>query len=668
MTELLSAFFRGANYLSLAVLGGGALFLLLSRPHADAEITAWRSRWRQRFPWILAVNVAAMVAVLLMQAALTAERSVVQLLASRDTLEVYLSATRYGRIGVVKIAAASLMLLPCLLAARTCSSRAESRSLWMLLVLAAVTGAIGPLAGHAAGDEQTRWLTPFHMLHLLAVSAWLGGLPLWISLIWRVGRSPDERRCAYAATALKLFSRLALVCMVLIVGSGILLTWGFVDTIGDLFGTPYGVFVCAKVLLLAGVLAIAKHARFHFLPLLTQRAQAGQLYPLAARWVTVELLLSALILGLAGSLSQATPAIHDQPSWWLPFRVSVDATWPVAPTPMVVLVALFAFLTAASVLAFRWRRWDLQPKVLGIITSAVTAGVILWQLSVPAFPDTYRRSISPYLTVSIVEGKRHFEQYCVACHGTGGLGDGSLAKTLPKTPANLSEPHTALHTAGDMFWWLTEGIPESGMPGLPQALDEQARWDVINFLRAFSQGFEARLLMPSIEASRPWLGAPNFYFEEVNGTPRELKDFRETSNVLLVFPAPAPHDDLAGRLRELAEFRHQLGTEKLEIIVIGANAHANAGNELVRVRNGAEEIRQAYDLFSRTVSNRGSGKSLGMDRQHMEFLIDRFGYIRGRWIPEDQPEGWNNIERLRHEVVRLNAEPKIRPPPDDHVH
>lgn len=668
MTELLSASFRAANYLSLAVLGGGPLFLLLSRPHADAEIAAWRTRWRQRFPWILAVNVSAMIAVMLLQAALTTERSVVQLLAAGGTLEAFLSGTRYGRIGVLKVAAAALMLLPCLVAARTRSNRWETRALLMLLGLAAATGVVGPLAGHAAGDEQTRWLMPLHMLHVLAVSAWLGGLPLWISLIWRIGRMPDGPRCTYAAITLMRFSRVAIVCMVAIVGSGILLTWGFVDTMGDLFGTPYGLFVCGKVLLLVAVLAIANHARLHFLPRLTQRAQAGQLYPLAVRWVAIELLLAVLILGLAGFLSQATPAIHDQPSWWLPFRISVDATWPVAPAPMVVSAGLFVLLTAALVLAFRWQRLASEPKVLGVIASVVAVGVVLWQLSVPAFPDTYRRSISPYLTVSIVQGKRHFEQYCVACHGPGGLGDGPLAKTLPKPPANLSEPHTALHTAGDMFWWLTEGMPEGGMPGFPQAIDEQARWDVINFLRAFSQGFEARLLMPWIEAARPWLGAPNFYFEEANGTPRELKDFRENSNVLLVFPASGPGDELAGRLRELAESRHQFVAEKLEIIVIGANAQTDAGNELVGIRNGAEEIREAYDLLSRTVSNRGSGKSLGMDRQHMEFLIDRFGYIRGRWIPEDQPKGWNDINRLRMEVVRLNAEPRIRPPPDDHVH
>ena len=92
----------------------------------------------------------------------------------------------------------------------------------------------------------------------------------------------------------------------------------------------------------------------------------------------------------------------------------------------------------------------------------------------------------------------HFQRYCTPCHGNGGLGDGSAATSLKVRPANLTEPHTALHTAGDMFWWLTRGIPQSGMPAFSAELTGQDRWDVVNFLRAFSEGFQARILTPDI--------------------------------------------------------------------------------------------------------------------------------------------------------------------------
>lgn len=666
MTEILSAGFRGVNLFTLAFLVGGPLFLLFVGPHPDVEIANWRARWRRIFPWVLAVNLVTAAAILILQLKLTVDRSMVQLLASRELLESFLSGTRYGRISAIKFAAASLMVIPCLVLART--ARYERTCLFATLLFATLTGLIGPLSGHAAGGEQSLWLMPLHMLHICAVAAWLGGLPLWISLIRRIGRSPERQRCAYTARALERFSRLAFLCMAAIVGSGVLLTLGFVETMGDLLGTPYGLLVCGKIILLVGVLYIANHARRHFLPVLAQGVEAGKIYPLAGRWVASELLLSTIILGFAGILSQTTPAIHDQPIWWLPFRISIDATWPVAPVPVIVSAASLVLSIAVAVLALRWRSLSLAAKRAGVITSMVAAGILLRQISVQAYPDTYRRSVSPYLTVSIVQGKRHFEQYCTACHGSGGLGDGPLANSLPEPPANLSEPHTALHTAGDMFWWLTEGIPEGGMPGFARMIDEQARWDLINFLRAFSQGFEARLIGSSIEPVQPWLGAPNFYFEAVDGEPRELKDFRGNSNVLLVFPGSSDIGLMTQRTRALADARNLLQSVRTEVLVVRSEPVEDLQADLIYVQTGADEIREAYDLLSRTVFDRGDGRSLGMSRQHMEFLIDRFGYIRARWIPDDQSEGWRSIERLRQEAVRLNEEPRIRPPPEDHVH
>jgi putative copper resistance protein D len=52
----------------------------------------------------------------------------------------------------------------------------------------------------------------------------------------------------------------------------------------------------------------------------------------------------------------------------------------------------------------------------------------------------------------------------------------------------------------------------------------------------------------------------------------------------------------------------------------------------------------------------------------MEFLIDRFGYIRARWIPDEEPGEWSGSDLLQQQVAILNAEPRLLPPPDDHVH
>jgi mono/diheme cytochrome c family protein len=37
----------------------------------------------------------------------------------------------------------------------------------------------------------------------------------------------------------------------------------------------------------------------------------------------------------------------------------------------------------------------------------------------------------------VAEGHRYFVRYCASCHGTDGLGDGPVAKSLATPPANL---------------------------------------------------------------------------------------------------------------------------------------------------------------------------------------------------------------------------------------
>jgi mono/diheme cytochrome c family protein len=40
-------------------------------------------------------------------------------------------------------------------------------------------------------------------------------------------------------------------------------------------------------------------------------------------------------------------------------------------------------------------------------------------------------------TDDVAEGHRYFIQYCASCHGQDGLGDGPVAKSLSRPPANL---------------------------------------------------------------------------------------------------------------------------------------------------------------------------------------------------------------------------------------
>lgn len=659
--EVWVALLRGMGLLSLATLIGGSTFLLVCSRSGLAR-SGWMGRLERLLLPLWVVHVTSGAAALAMRAALIAGGTASGF--SLAEVQTYAFGTHAGRVAALRLAVGLMVVFP--LAALYWGRNRSTLLQFALpgvLIMAAGVDVLGPLAGHAAADEATRWLVPVHMAHLLAMSAWLGALPFWIAYVVDAMNDGDVARLGRLRTVLTRFSRLAMVCMLVLVGSGTTLAWTYVEDEGDLFGTGYGALLCGKTLLLIGVLLIANHMRVRFLPALTVACGRTRLL-WAARSVSLELLLALAIAALGVVLAQTTPAIHDQPDWPFGRRLSGETTWPVPGTAAVVSVALIFAALAAMWLAAAHRRLGARTRALLAAVVLAGAGTALWNLSVPAYPDTYRRSTVPYLTVSIAQGMQMFPELCADCHGAGGLGDGPLASTLPKPPADLSEPHTALHTAGDMFWWMTHGFPESGMPGFAEQLDEQSRWDMINFLRAFSQGFQARVIDTSVVSGAPWLGAPNFYFEDYSGQLQELKDYRERRNVLLVFPPAAEAG--GARTKQLAESVDALRMERTEILLISADAPVVPGVTVVRHESG--EIRRAYDLLSRTVMNRGDGGKLGMERDHMEFLIDRFGYIRARWIPGEASEGWEQPDRLLPELRTLNHEPRILPPPDDHVH
>ena len=236
---------------------------------------------------------------------------------------------------------------------------------------------------------------------------------------------------------------------------------------------------------------------------------------------------------------------------------------------------------------------------------------------------------------------------------------------LPIRPLDLTEAHTALHTAGDLFWWLTHGKPPGIMPGFAQSLTEDERWDLINFLRTLSAGYQARIIDERIVARSPWLAAPDFSYVTAAGSSGTLKDFRGARVVLLVVGTPAL---LRERLGELEAQRESLKQAGAALLIVGAGEKLEeAALAESAVVEGAEEIIASYHLLRRTLSN-ADMRDAGDGAAHIEFLIDKFGYVRARWVPNESPRGWRDSERLREQIVALAKEERMRPPPDDHVH
>ena len=107
---------------------------------------------------------------------------------------------------------------------------------------------------------------------------------------------------------------------------------------------------------------------------------------------------------------------------------------------------------------------------------------------VPA-PYAAASSSIPADADSLARGEVIFSTNCASCHGDGGMGDGPAAAALDPAPAPIA--HTSQMMGDDyLFWRISEGgLPfNTAMPVWKETLDEQARWDAINYVRALGSG------------------------------------------------------------------------------------------------------------------------------------------------------------------------------------
>jgi mono/diheme cytochrome c family protein len=82
---------------------------------------------------------------------------------------------------------------------------------------------------------------------------------------------------------------------------------------------------------------------------------------------------------------------------------------------------------------------------------------------------------------SIARGQELYQQSCVSCHGVEGRGDGPLARSLTPRPADF-RIHVSQHTQGQLWLWLSDGVPATAMPAFRSTLSDEDRWHLINYL------------------------------------------------------------------------------------------------------------------------------------------------------------------------------------------
>jgi putative copper resistance protein D len=486
--------------------------------------------------------------------------------------------------------------------------------------------------------------------HLVGTGLWVGGLVALALLLRAASREDGADARPYAVLAARRFSRAALIVMLLLMASGALNAIAQVESVGALAGTTHGRLLLAKLVVLVPILVLAVVNRTRILPALS--APSVPVGRSAMRRLTafvgLEAALALILLGLAAAMTLTTPARHAEPAWPLPFRLSLDVLvdvpamrWRALLGSQLAVAGLVALIASCLV-----RRRRVPVLAGGLTLVAIGAGVVVLPLVVDAYPTTYKRPLLTYHAASIASGMTIYREHCAGCHGATGAG-GPLA--------DLRSPPTSRRHAGEIFWLISHGIPERGMPDFGSRLGDARRWDVINFIRALGAAEGAQTLGSRVEPDRAWLAAPDFTVAVGPLAPGALRDHRGRRMVLLVlYTLP----NSRARMAELARSYDVLSVIGVEIIAVPIHAPSEAIRELGSspavlfpvVTDGSGDIVATYGMFA--------------PGPHAEILIDRQGYVRAIWRGGGMPQA----SVVQAQVEKLNDEKSPPPFPDDHVH
>jgi glucose/arabinose dehydrogenase len=131
-------------------------------------------------------------------------------------------------------------------------------------------------------------------------------------------------------------------------------------------------------------------------------------------------------------------------------------------------------------------------------------------------PDSTKEQKNPVegQPAAIEAGKKLYARNCLACHGKAGQGSGNV----PPLKGKLNSV-----SAGEVFWFITKGDKENGMPSWA-FLPEEQRWDIVSYVKSGELGMGGNQAAPS-DTSRSKLNAPpptppftDFRYEEPGKT------------------------------------------------------------------------------------------------------------------------------------------------------
>ena len=333
VTSVAFAAVRAAQFAAIA-LAAGALILLLAVwlpalaalvapsagwPEASAAFSA---RWRLALLGAAALGLIASLLALPLQAATAAGTTFSSAIGEIPTV----LQTRFGTVWGIGAAAwvlVGVLALPrpaaapaarpaTVGAAGVAVPRPGLRVAALALPLLWLV-ALPALGGHASVQEPVAVLLPANVLHVIAASAWIGGIAtLVFALPAATCRLEPPERTRLLCCAVDRFSTVALLSVGALLLGGILQSLLELDAVDDLWDTAYGRAILVKSGLVALLLGVGWINRRRTLPALGRAAESGA--PPGApgvalrRALRAEVALGVAALAATGALAGYSPS------------------------------------------------------------------------------------------------------------------------------------------------------------------------------------------------------------------------------------------------------------------------------------------------------------------------------------------------------------------------
>jgi copper transport protein len=257
---------RWLEYLAMMALTGGFAFrLLVLEPSLRqvheldvAERAAVLSSGARRFIQLawrgIGLLTISTLAALVLQTAAVLDAGARGAL-SPSSLYRVITQTSYGGPWLLQVVTLALLAVVLLLTSKRAD---DQRLLWVGFIITAVMMLSPSLTGHARAAAHEYHFTVFSdWLHLVAAGVWLGGLfHLTLTMTRGVSGLNGRERLRVLERIIPLFTRLAVVSILVIALTGIYNSWIHVDRLSALWSTSYGAALLVKIIIFLVMVAL----------------------------------------------------------------------------------------------------------------------------------------------------------------------------------------------------------------------------------------------------------------------------------------------------------------------------------------------------------------------------------------------------------------------------